>query len=259
LFGLLACTGLRIREALALASSDVDLTAGVITVRAGKRGRTRLVPLHPTAMDPLRNYAAQRRRRYGPPSESAAFFRTDSSDQVSYAAAHSTFSGLRRQLGWTAIGRARAPRPHDLRHRMVVRRIQAWHADNLNVDNKGRKERVIPLWKNTATAVPLAPVIPRRRLGGSPVVPCAGVRRFPAARRATTVPGALVDAVYSISVVDKVGRIGDRSLPVNAIAHPAGIPSRRYPTARTSSSQATARPTSPGTDFIIDGGLITTL
>jgi hypothetical protein len=35
---------------------------------------------------------------------------------------------LRRQLGWTAAGRARAPRVHDLRHRMVVRRIQARHA-----------------------------------------------------------------------------------------------------------------------------------
>lgn len=136
LFGLLACTGLRIREALALSCSDVDLTVGVITVRAGKRGRTRLVPLHPTAINPLRNYATQRRHRYGPPSEDAAFFRTDRSDRVSYAAAHSTFSELRRQLGWNTIGRARAPRLHDLRHRMVIRRIQAWHADNLNVDNK---------------------------------------------------------------------------------------------------------------------------
>ena len=49
LFGLLACTGLRISEALALACGDVDLAGGVLTVRAGKRGRTRLVPLHPSA------------------------------------------------------------------------------------------------------------------------------------------------------------------------------------------------------------------
>jgi integrase len=44
LFGLLACTGLRISEALALSCADVDLDDGVITVRAGKRGLTRLVP-----------------------------------------------------------------------------------------------------------------------------------------------------------------------------------------------------------------------
>ena len=43
---------------------------------------------------------------------------------------------LRRQLGWTAAGRARTPRVHDLRHRMVVRRIQAWHARGADVDAK---------------------------------------------------------------------------------------------------------------------------
>ena len=43
---------------------------------------------------------------------------------------------LRRQLGWTAAGRARTPRVHDLRHRMVVRRIQAWHAQGADVDAK---------------------------------------------------------------------------------------------------------------------------
>jgi len=43
---------------------------------------------------------------------------------------------LRRQLGWTAAGRTRAPRVHDLRHRMVVRRIQAWHAEGVNVESK---------------------------------------------------------------------------------------------------------------------------
>src|SRR6516164_4618170 len=48
LFGLLACTGLRISEALALSCADVDLDGALITVRAGKRGLTRLVPLHPS-------------------------------------------------------------------------------------------------------------------------------------------------------------------------------------------------------------------
>lgn len=54
LLGLLACTGLRIAEALALTCADVDLAGGMLTVRAGKRGLTRLVPLHPTAAAALR-------------------------------------------------------------------------------------------------------------------------------------------------------------------------------------------------------------
>ncbi|MCO4265064.1 hypothetical protein NG697_19450 [Pseudarthrobacter sp. MDT3-26] len=43
---------------------------------------------------------------------------------------------MRRQLGWTVLGRTRTPRIHDLRHRMVVRRIEAWHAQDVNVDAK---------------------------------------------------------------------------------------------------------------------------
>ena len=43
---------------------------------------------------------------------------------------------MSRQLGWTASGRTRAPRIHDLRHRMVVRPIQAWHANGVDVDRK---------------------------------------------------------------------------------------------------------------------------
>ena len=134
LFGLIAATGLRISEALALKCGDVDLDEAVLTVRAGKRGRTRLVPLHPSAVPPLADYATDRRRGYGPPGKDAAFFRTDRSDQISDSAAHHTFSVLRQQLGWSATGRTRAPRIHDLRHRMVVRRIQTWHAEGINVD-----------------------------------------------------------------------------------------------------------------------------
>ena len=62
LFGLIACTGLRISEALSLTCGDVDLHRGVLTVRAGKGGRTRLVPLHPTALGPLRAYVSDRIR-----------------------------------------------------------------------------------------------------------------------------------------------------------------------------------------------------
>ncbi len=64
------------------------------------------------------------------------FFRTDRSDRISYRAANGTFIVLRRQLGWTAAGRTGAPRVHDLRHRMVVRRIQAWHAQGADVEHK---------------------------------------------------------------------------------------------------------------------------
>ncbi len=48
LFGLLAVTGMRISEALALRRDGVDLTAGILVVHETKFGKSRLVPVHPT-------------------------------------------------------------------------------------------------------------------------------------------------------------------------------------------------------------------
>jgi integrase len=53
LFGLLSVTGLRLGEARNLELRDVDLTCGVLTIRNGKFGRDRLVPLHPSTRKTL--------------------------------------------------------------------------------------------------------------------------------------------------------------------------------------------------------------
>ena len=53
LIGLLACAGLRISEALHLKAEDVDLQEGVLTVRDSNYRKTRLVPVHASAVAPL--------------------------------------------------------------------------------------------------------------------------------------------------------------------------------------------------------------
>ena len=68
LIGLMACTGLRINEALTLGADDVDLDAGVLTIRQTKFHKSRLVPLHATALGPLRDYVAARDRRHRRPT-----------------------------------------------------------------------------------------------------------------------------------------------------------------------------------------------
>ena len=65
LFGLIAVTGMRISEAMGLERDDVDLDAGVLTVRLTKFGKSRLVPLHPTTCTALRGYADAARRTSG--------------------------------------------------------------------------------------------------------------------------------------------------------------------------------------------------
>lgn len=67
LFGLLAVTGMRVREALGLLRGDVDLVEEVILVRHAKFDRDRLVPLHPSAAAALRGYVTERDRA-SPPS-----------------------------------------------------------------------------------------------------------------------------------------------------------------------------------------------
>lgn len=131
LFALLFATGLRISEALGLDDADVNLKDGVLTVRRGKYGRHRLVPLHATAIEPLQAYV--RVRDHTTP-QSAAYFRTDTHARLSYSAVRMTFVRLRRRLGWTAEGRARRPRLHDARHTFAVNCLVRWYREGVHPD-----------------------------------------------------------------------------------------------------------------------------
>ena len=82
LLGLLACTGLRISEALALSLQDVDLVQGILTVRFSKWEHSRQVPLHPSALPPLRRYA---RRRTALFPQAETFFVSDRGQRLSTA------------------------------------------------------------------------------------------------------------------------------------------------------------------------------
>jgi integrase len=65
LFGMIAVTGMRLSEAMALERDDVDLDAGVLTIRLTKFGKSRFVPLHPTTSAALRSYANRRDAHLG--------------------------------------------------------------------------------------------------------------------------------------------------------------------------------------------------
>ena len=134
IFGLLAATGLRISEATGLKRSDVDLDQELLLIRPAKFGKTRWVPLHPTATDALRHYVKQRDR--DPLSATSdAFFVYDRGHPASSGNVRYAFETLRRQLRWCARGSHPSPRIHDLRHRFICRRIQAWYEDGVNVDH----------------------------------------------------------------------------------------------------------------------------
>jgi len=137
LFGLIAATGLRINEALQLDDDDVDLDAGVITVKRGKNGRARFVPIAVSTVDRLRIYRLERMRLLG--ASAGAFFRNDNGHRLRDGKARYNFAVVSQALGLREAQRfcrnGRGPRIHDLRHYSGNRIIPA-PANQCNV-NRG--------------------------------------------------------------------------------------------------------------------------
>ena len=135
LIGLLACTGLRISEALALKRQDVNLQTGVLTIRVSKFKKSRLVPLHDSAVKNLQAYV-HRRDRYHRHPHSDAFFLNEHTTPMKHQKTNHTFRQLRKNLGWTAKGQESLPRIHDLRHTFAVQRLLQWHQEDAVIDHK---------------------------------------------------------------------------------------------------------------------------
>src|SRR5439155_23263881 len=113
LIGLLAVTGMRPGEALALDRQDVDLRHGVVHVRAGKQKKQREVPLLQSTIRALREYAHQRDARFTTPS-TAAFFISARGRRVARQELNRTFMKLIGEIGLEGRGARARPRPHDL-------------------------------------------------------------------------------------------------------------------------------------------------
>jgi integrase len=137
LFGLLASTGLRVSEAVHLCDGDVDLRAGMLTVRRTKFAKSRQVPLHPSTIKALSCYR-RLRNVYVEGDTDAPFFVGTRGKRLGQALGlhqiNLVFATLRDQLGWVNRGAHHAPRVHDLRHTFVVRRVMLWHQQGINVD-----------------------------------------------------------------------------------------------------------------------------
>lgn len=131
LFGLLAVSGMRIGEAIALEREDVDLDVGTITIRKAKGGRARLVPLHRTSVDALRRYASVR-DHLCPEPRSRAFFLSSAGTPVLAVSLRAAFREIMTRIG--ARTEEVRPRIHDLRHRFAVQTLIDWQRSGVNID-----------------------------------------------------------------------------------------------------------------------------
>jgi integrase/recombinase XerD len=135
LIGLLAVTGIRPGEALALDRQDIDLRHGVLQVRAGKQKKQREVPVHESTISALREYARHRDARFPEPS-TPAFFISARGRRMARAELNQTFTKLIREVGLDGRGTRARPRPHDLRHAFAVRTLLDWFEAGEDIDRR---------------------------------------------------------------------------------------------------------------------------
>jgi len=129
LIGLLAVTGMRVSEACALDRPDVELGEGRLTVRRGKNGRSREIPLHPSTVQALERYARARDQLCPHPNDPAAFFLSSWGGRPSRHHVWRWFDQLRRATGLDRETLGRQARLHDVRHTFVWRTLLGWYRE----------------------------------------------------------------------------------------------------------------------------------
>ncbi|MCP3997797.1 MAG: tyrosine-type recombinase/integrase [bacterium] len=129
LIGLLYTTGIRIGEALALDVGDLDRHDRILTVRRGKFGKSRVLPLRESTTEALARYVDHPLRPMGTDT-SAPIFVSRRRRRVDYStvrlAIRSTCLAAKTPKPW--------PRPHDFRHTFAVSRVEEWYAQGRDVN-----------------------------------------------------------------------------------------------------------------------------
>jgi integrase/recombinase XerD len=132
LISLLAITGIRIGEAIALDDADLDFDRGLLVVRNTKFNKYRLVPLHPSATQALTDYRHSRQSAHPRPA-SPALFLSGAGTRLWHSNITLTFTRLLDQVGLTRRSAACRPRIHDLRHSFAVATLLRWYRDGADI------------------------------------------------------------------------------------------------------------------------------
>jgi integrase len=131
--GLMAVTGMRVGEVIALDRGDVDLCQGVITVRRAKGDRSRLVPLDSSTQRALKRYTVLRDQTF-PRSHWSSFFVSARGKPLVYGTVHRNFLSVARRVGLVKLGERRKPRLHDLRHHFCIETMLRWYRADEDIE-----------------------------------------------------------------------------------------------------------------------------
>lgn len=119
LLGLIAAAGLRVSEAVSLLTTDI-IEDGLL-IRETKFRKTRLVPIHSSTRDALKQYLTFRRKIGG---SSSYLFVLSTGEPPDHASVSRAFIKLARLTGIRGPKGKGGPRLHDLRHSFVVRSLE---------------------------------------------------------------------------------------------------------------------------------------
>jgi integrase len=134
LIGLLASTGMRIGETIALTIEDVklDVMPPHLLVHESKFGKSRYVVLHPSTAEQLRNYLHKRTEvLHGRKVE--PFFINRYGGRLDYNAQQLAFGRLLKRADIAAAPGQRRPSLHSFRHTFAVKRLTLWHRERKDV------------------------------------------------------------------------------------------------------------------------------
>lgn len=130
-FGLIAVTGMRISEALALSCNFVDLEQGIITIFESKFRKTRKIPIHLSTIKVLKEYSEFRDRQLK--KKTSNFFFVNEQGLKLTRGVQNTFKKACTLAGIHKKGNF-SPRIIDLRHTFAVKTLVNCYITGINAD-----------------------------------------------------------------------------------------------------------------------------
>lgn len=132
LIGLLAATGMRVSEAMALDVDDIDWPGRALSVRNSKYGKSREILVHPSTLDALRAYDRQR-ELLAPQRGARSVFVSTRGTRLSHETVQPTFRQLLHLAGLEQPSWSPQPKIHGLRHSFAVDTLIGWYRDGEDV------------------------------------------------------------------------------------------------------------------------------
>lgn len=131
LFGLLAVTGMRIREVLNLECNEINFKDRIITITKSKFRKTRYIPIHNSTIEVLKNYSNCRNQHF-PNHKIPQFFIDHNGNALKGARVGYIFRKRKIKIGMISQKDRRSQRISDFRHTFAVKTLINWYKKGVN-------------------------------------------------------------------------------------------------------------------------------